>query len=259
MDTRSTDLLCRSGSPCDVLTGHSLGWKRWVAVTLTAFYAICRPGEPLRSLRRYLVTSEDLLEDGEGIFLVIPEPKTKRRGASVQHSQVRGPGFVLRFIRTTFQPLSADAPLYDGSASMYRRRWDALLTALLVEPRHRLTPGSLRGGGAVRAYRSGEWRMRLRHQATLGFYLQEVAALSVLPALSEPSRTRIRSSAALMPFVLFQQMTARWKLAVSTSGGGLCLEETNQKARVAFNRPGWPATCPTKARCAKRLGFWLSS
>ena len=221
---------------------------------MTAFYAICRPGEPLRSLRRYLVTSEDLLEDGEGIFLVIPEPKTKRRGASVQHSQVRGPGFVLRFIRTTFQPLSADAPLYDGSASMYRRRWDALLTALLVEPRHRLTPGSLRGGGAVRAYRSGEWP-----PSHTGVLSSGSGSLSVLPALSEPSRTRIRSSAALMPFVLFQQMTARWKLAVSTSGGGLCLEETNQKARVAFNRPKWPATCPTNARCAKRLGFWLSS
>ena len=176
----------------------------------------------------------------------------------MQHSQVRGPGFVLRFIRTTFQPLSADAPLYDGSASMYRRRWDALLTA----------PGR----ASPQAYtRVPSWRRsceslqvrRVAHEVAppshTGVLSSGSGSLSVLPALSEPSRTRIRSSAALMPFVLFQQMTARWKLAVSTSGGGLCLEETNQKARVAFNRPGWPATCPTKARCAKRLGFWLSS
>ena len=166
------------------------GWTQWAAVTLTAFYGVCRPGEPLRALRKHLVTSEDLLEVGSEIFLRIPEPKTRRRGAKVQHAQVKGPRWILDFISATFQPLQAERPLYNGSAGMYRRRWDSLLKALLVEPSHRLTPGSLRGGGAVRAYRSGEalnevqWRMRLRHQETLGYYLQEVAALSVLPSLS---------------------------------------------------------------------------
>eukprot|EP00439_Symbiodinium_sp_Y106_P038682 s1227_g4.t1 len=188
------------------------GWRRWAALTLTAFYGICRPGEPLRALRKHLVTSEDLLETGSEIFLRIPEPKTRKRGASVQHTQVKGPGYIVEFIRATFQGLPPDGPLYAGSPNMYRRRWDALLRALWIEPAHRLTPGSLRGGGAVRAYRSGEplnevqWRMRLRHQVTLGYYLQEVAALSILPALSGPARERVRSSAAFLPFALAREI-----------------------------------------------------
>ena len=132
------------------------GWSRWAAITLTGFYAICRPSEPLRARREHLVTSEDLLETGFEIFLRIPEPKTRRRGARVQHAQVKAPLWIREFISAIFQPLHRDRPLYDGSAGMYRRRWDALLKVLLVEPQHRLTPGSLRGGGAVRAFRSGE-------------------------------------------------------------------------------------------------------
>ena len=125
--------------------------------------------------------------------------------------QVKGPSFVLVFIGAVLQPLPPMPPcamLYEGSPNMYRRRWDALLRALLVDPSHRLTPGSLRGGGAVRAYRHGEpsnqvqWRMRLKHQATLGYYLQEVAALSVLPALGTSARARVKSSSAFLPFVL---------------------------------------------------------
>ncbi|CAE7232958.1 unnamed protein product, partial [Symbiodinium sp. CCMP2592] len=156
------------------------GWHRWAAVTLGAFYAICRPGEFVRAFREQLLTSFDLLESGNEFFLRIPEPKTRRRGARVQHARIKAPEFVLLFLQKVFQPLPRGCPY----VTMYRRRWDALLKALLIEPKHRLTPGSLRGGGAVRAFRSGEplaevqWRMRLRHQETLGYYLQEVTALS---------------------------------------------------------------------------------
>ena len=53
-----------------------------------------------------------------------------------------------------------------------------------------IAPGGLRGGGAVQAYRAGRaisdilWAMRLGNQATLEYYLQEVAALSDLPLLA---------------------------------------------------------------------------
>ncbi|CAE7267590.1 unnamed protein product [Symbiodinium microadriaticum] len=66
-----------------------------------------------------------------------------------------------------------------------RRRWDFLLEALGLD-RCELTPGGLRGGGAVWAYHHGtaiadiQWRMRLKHQHTLVHYLQEVAALNAL-------------------------------------------------------------------------------
>ena len=74
------------------------GWNRWAAVTLTGFYAICRPGEPLACPWHHLVTSENLLEAGSEIFWQILEPKTRRRGARVQHAQGKGPLWIMKFI-----------------------------------------------------------------------------------------------------------------------------------------------------------------
>ena len=67
----------------------------------------------------------------------------------------------------------------------------------------RLTPGGLRGGGAVAAYRSGmqiqqlQWQMRHQQQSTLESYLQEVAASTALAAMSGPVRDRLRALAAI--------------------------------------------------------------
>ena len=41
------------------------------------------------------------------------------------------------------------------------------------------------------------WRMRLRSANTLESYLQEVAAVSVLPSLTASTRARIEASAAV--------------------------------------------------------------
>ena len=65
-----------------------------------------------------------------------------------------------------------------------------------------LTPGGLRGGGAVEAYRRGlpvseiQWRMRLKHQHTLEFYLQELGAVSALAGLNSSAARRVRAAAA---------------------------------------------------------------
>ena len=70
-----------------------------------------------------------------------------------------------------------------------------------------MTPGGLRGGGAVSWYRRGGsisdlvWAMRLKQVATLEAYLQEVAAISLLTELSAESRHSIRAAAALFPFL----------------------------------------------------------
>ena len=91
---------------------------------------------------------------------------------------------------------------------MYRQRWDKLLRALGIPADFHLTPGGLRGGGAVAAYRRGDqvseiqWRMRLQHVGTLAFYLQEVAALSVIPRLHLRAREKVSAAATLFPFVI---------------------------------------------------------
>ena len=98
--------------------------------------------------------------------------------------------------------------LFPGSPGVYRRRWDKLLGALEIPGRCKLTPGGLRGGGAVAAYRSKrpiadiQWTMRLQNQATLAYYLQEVSAESVLPKLSKRARENVLTSSSLLPFLL---------------------------------------------------------
>ena len=61
-----------------------------------------------------------------------------------------------------------------------------------------VTPGGLRGGGAVAFYRKGG-SVRLKQIATLESYLQEVAALSFLKELSSHSLASIRAAASLFP------------------------------------------------------------
>eukprot|EP00439_Symbiodinium_sp_Y106_P070343 s3923_g12.t1 len=157
-----------------------LGWSRWAATTATIFYGIARPGEVLRARRRDLP---------QVIFLSRPT-----RG--VQHVKL-DEASIVAFVSRVWGDLEPNELLYPGSAGVYRRRWDRLLSVLGV-PRHLgLTPGCLRGGGAVAAFNKGLsisdllWRMRLRPATTLEFYLQETAAVSVLPKLPTAVRKRV--------------------------------------------------------------------
>jgi len=80
--------------------------------------------------------------------------------------------------------LPADALLFASSPCQYRKRWDIILRCLDLPSSVRLTPGGLRGGFGVWAYRVGRlvqdimWSLRLRSQTTLESYLQEAAALN---------------------------------------------------------------------------------
>ena len=121
------------------------------------------------------------------------------------------------FVSTSPRPLSSsllvsmvwlgEEPVYPFGPATYRRRWDMLLSALGLG-QCELTPGGLRGGGAVWAYHHGtaiadiQWRMRLKHQHTLVHYLQEVAALNALLDAGPDSRIRLRQVAELFPFVV---------------------------------------------------------
>ena len=86
--------------------------------------------------------------------------------------------------------MQLDAELYPLGAQSFRRRWNSLLEALDVPLTIGLTPSSVRGGGAVAAYRAGlpiqdsVWKMRIQHVHTLQHYLQEMAADNVLAKLS---------------------------------------------------------------------------
>lgn len=74
---------------------------------------------------------------------------------------------------------------------------EKLCLQLGIERKHRLTPASVRGGGALAEYRAGTdlqrilWRMRIRHIITLEHYVQEVAGESFIAELSSESRRKI--------------------------------------------------------------------
>ena len=182
----------------------SWGLQRWAAVALLAFYGLARIGEVLRSRRRDLLFPSDLLDSSaDCIFLRFNESKTSSRGRPrVQHTKVTDWQARL-WIARALEGVAHDELLWPGSPSAFRYRWDLLLRCLDIPRGLSLTPGGLRGGGAVQRYRAGaspgdlQWLMRLKNFGTLEHYLQELAAVTALTEVSPSGRGRIRTAASL--------------------------------------------------------------
>ncbi|OLQ00509.1 hypothetical protein AK812_SmicGene16820 [Symbiodinium microadriaticum] len=185
------------------------GWRRWSCVCGLAFYGVARAGEPLRGTRGDLLLPSDTLSElALGAFMAVRSPKTAFRGKGrLQHIAVKDSAFV-SFLEKTLGEDDPQTPIYAGSAASFRRRWDVLLQDLDIDKSARLTPGGLRGGGAAFEYQRGLGlqellcRMRIRHLATLESYLQEAAAVSVVPGLTPHGRSRVAAASALYPFAL---------------------------------------------------------
>ncbi|CAE7501380.1 unnamed protein product [Symbiodinium sp. CCMP2592] len=184
------------------------GYFDFAGVTLLSFYGLGRIGEVLNSDRAdLLLPEEDLWDQGEDVYLRLRSSKTATRGRSrVQHLKISD-RHAVDLISKAFRGTDHGARLFAKTPSAYRYRWNKFLQLLSIDSELRLTPGGLRGGGAVHCYRLGlsvadiQWRMRLKHQATLEFYLQEVGALSALNHLGDTSSRKIRAVAATYPFV----------------------------------------------------------
>ena len=176
-----------------------LQWHRWCGIALLCFHGIARAGEVLKATRKDLLLPSNLLDDEHyAAYLVLWKTKTSTRSsARVQHLKVVDRSTV-SLLEQIYGKMSPDDKLYHGSASMFRHRWNYILGLLEVPEQIRLTPGGLRGGGAIESYRRGEniptlqWRMRVKNPSTLEAYLQEVAAVSLLPDLEEKVAWRIR-------------------------------------------------------------------
>ena len=186
----------------------SLGWRRWCGTSLLCFFGIARVGEVLNCRRKHLLLPADLLEEDEtnrAAFLVLESSKTSRRQAArVQHLKIVD-AYVVKLLEEIFGFLSREDFLFGGSPSAYRTRWNYLLETLGIPTAVKLTPGGLRGGGAVESYRRGtsiaeiQWRMRLKNQSTLESYLQEVAALSALTELPSAALRAVRACSKVFP------------------------------------------------------------
>lgn len=213
--------LLRAAACCLAL---AWGWPSFAATLMAGFYGICRIGEVLRASRRELLTPEDLLSEEQVVYLRILSPKSRNRGPRVQYTKIEDE-VAVRLIQTVWQKLHARQQLVVISAASFRRRWDAIMEKLGVEQHHRLTPGSLRGGGAIAAHRRGTpisdllWRMRIQHQRTLAFYLQETTAVSLLPMLPPHCRDNILCLQRLLPIYVDFWKSRRTTPIVSSAHG----------------------------------------
>ena len=183
------------------------GWYRFAASLLFAFYSASRVGEVLRATRQALLTPADLLAEDSVVYLRIESPKSRGRGPKIQYVSCVKPE-ISGFVSWVWQDLSSDCKLFPLSAGAFRSRWNSLLKHISIGPELRLTPGSLRAGGAVALHKGGVaiqdlmWRMRLQHMRTLTFYLQETTASSILPALDSGPRDNIRLLQDALPMLI---------------------------------------------------------
>ena len=189
--------------PCSVLQAMVTlatlwGWKRFACTLCISFFGITRPGEVLRARRVELVLPVDLMSaETTKAFLQVSEPKSRRRSSGrIQHASIEDISIV-QFITYVFGDLHESDLLYPISAGSFRRRWDRIAEFLGIHKSLKLTPGSLRSGGAVFAYRQGQelqkilWRMRLRQLQTLENYIQEVATDAFLHKLPASTKRKI--------------------------------------------------------------------
>ncbi len=196
-----------------VTLGLKWGWFTWAGCLALCFFGACRIGEVLGAKRGDLLTPTDLLSEEPKLYLKIGSPKSRRRGANIQYTTVDIP-FWTELICKIFENTARGNRLYEATPSAFRTRWNAVLKHIGVDPKHRLTPGSLRAGGAIAAHKRGLgindllWKLRLQHLKTLSFYLQETTAVSVLPSLSEEVRTRIQLLRGILPKLRFVARSA---------------------------------------------------
>ena len=180
------------------------GWQRVACVVLLCFFGLARPGEVLQARRRDLLLPRDLVAEAfDAIYLKVVKPKTRYRGLGMtQHIKIQNL-LVAKLCERVLGDLPLNEPLYKGSPSTFRRRWDAILAALQVPVTLRVLPAGLRGGGSVWAYRQNEelqrilWRMRLSNMITLQHYLQEVGADSIYLQLAPRTKELVQSANSL--------------------------------------------------------------
>lgn len=189
-------------------------WPRFSCTVLLSFHGILRIGEALQARRCDLLTPLDLMEQDQKFYLKIRQPKSRNRGAKVQYATFENE-MLMPLLLEYWQKLQPDELLFPFSPAVFRRRWDAILQKLGVSSAHRLTPGSVRGGGAVAAHKRGVgindllWKMRLQHQRTLGYYLQEMTAASIMPLLPAETRADIQVLTRLMPLLAEEARSAQ--------------------------------------------------
>ena len=184
------------------------GYKQFAGVAMLAYFGLGRIGEVLQTRRSdLLLPQEDLWEQGRSAFLRLGSSKTANRGrVRIQHLKIVD-SMAITLLSRAFGSLDKDEFLFPKSPAAFRYRWDKILASLSIDRGLRRTPERATRRRAVKAYRDGvpipeiQWLMRMKHQHTLEFYIQEVRAVTALSDLSEAAVQKVKSAALLYPFL----------------------------------------------------------
>ena len=143
------------------------------------------------------------------MWIKIPEPKTKFRGARTQTARCDDV-WIIRVCEKLFQSLSSQEHLWPASSHCYARRWKAIGAALglCTTVAKGMTPASLRAGGVTTYFQCTEdigrliQRGRWTSHAQLATYVQEVGPWEFLASLSQARREYLEALASLLPAIL---------------------------------------------------------
>ena len=197
-----------------LVIGLMWGWHFWVAVSMLGFLGMLHPAEFLALRRQDLVLPRDALLERPILYVHLRHPKTARF-ARRQHAKIED-ALVISFLDALYGDFPLDAPLFNGSASVYRRQWDAIMERLQIPHSRKTrgaTPAVLRGSGATHLYLATEdisliaWRGRWTKLKTVEFYLQEVAAQLMLHQLDPLAKHRIQFLSNFSAAVLQQSIS----------------------------------------------------
>ena len=150
-----------------------------------------RPSEALEVRHRDVLTSE-VLNIPDCVMIGIAAPKTKKVAARRQHVRIDDRGVHLLYMHLRRQAVSLDSKVVECSPSELQK-----LIRLLVnfhgvswhDGAGGVTLAGLRAGGATSYYMARvplteiQWRGRWSSLRTLEFYIQEIAALTLLNLL----------------------------------------------------------------------------
>ena len=198
------------------------GWVDFAVVLLLGFHCALRPGEMVALRRRCLVLPSDMLTPLDLGFVVLEEPKTRKRSARRQHVKIAGPR-LLSFLDACTAGLSAESPIWgpDGDQAQRSRRfrlqWNAILAALRVDSSDAtgFVPASVRAGGITWLYQQTHdlqlirWVGRWDAERTMAHYLQELPAALAVARLPVRVRFRIGQLAKMLPAAIQHARTAR--------------------------------------------------
>ena len=228
------------------------GWWDVGLWILIAFVGLLRPIEVFRLRREDVILPHELLLDSKVAYIRIRTPKMKRLRARREHVKISC-SLTVRLLEAWLVGLPPETVLFDFKPGVFRKLHDSVVRhfGFSIRDGIGLTPASHRGGGATALFErsqdldlvrwTGRWSSASR---TVEIYVQEIAAASALPSLTESQRACVsRFARAAYPLALHVIQVFQRFLSMNSSG--VLVLALPQDAQATLRRGSFlPASAP---------------